>query len=207
MMKFNSEEERKAYNCAKSRRWRERHPEKAKETAKKWLEHNPEKAKKANENWYKNNTEKARKASRERMRQFRNMNPEKAQESVKLWREQNSERNRESSRKRYKRWSELNPKKLATKQRIIRAKRLGAEGSHTTEETDYLLIRQYYMCWNAYCMCDLRTNPKALDHKVSLAKGGSNSIENLQWLCVPCNTRKGTLSVDDWLKREEKRAA
>lgn len=35
------------------------------------------------------------------------------------------------------------------------------------------------------------TSNLAIDHVLARSKGGSNHLENLQLLCVPCNTRKG----------------
>lgn len=38
-----------------------------------------------------------------------------------------------------------------------------------------------------------------LDHRTPVAKGGTNDPENLQVLCRPCNTSKGTKTMDEWL--------
>jgi 5-methylcytosine-specific restriction endonuclease McrA len=35
-----------------------------------------------------------------------------------------------------------------------------------------------------------------IDHKVQLARGGSNDIENLQALCEACNLKKGAVLTD-----------
>lgn len=41
------------------------------------------------------------------------------------------------------------------------------------------------------CLCG-STEKLSIDHIVSVASGGSNEIENLQTLCVPCNSKKGS---------------
>jgi 5-methylcytosine-specific restriction endonuclease McrA len=86
-----------------------------------------------------------------------------------------------------------------------RAKKLGAKGVLIWEELSALLVSQNYLCANLYCRADLRTKPRHTDHKIPLSRGGDNLVENVQWLCAPCNTRKYTLALDVWLAREAKR--
>lgn len=40
-----------------------------------------------------------------------------------------------------------------------------------------------------------------IDHKIPLAKGGSNLEENLHLLCAGCNLSKGSLTVEDYLQK------
>jgi len=68
-----------------------------------------------------------------------------------------------------------------------RAKLLGGGGSHTLEEWETVKQRQNYVC--ALCKRGL---PLTKDHIVSLAKGGSNNIDNIQALCKSCNCRKSS---------------
>lgn len=50
--------------------------------------------------------------------------------------------------------------------------------------------------WNTnpychYCGVELAENESTLDHLIPLARGGSNSLQNLVLACQPCNTWKG----------------
>ena len=54
-----------------------------------------------------------------------------------------------------------------------------------------LLISQKYKC--LYCNCEIShiLNNIHLDHIHPLTKGGTHSINNVQWLCATCNMKKG----------------
>lgn len=43
----------------------------------------------------------------------------------------------------------------------------------------------------------------AIDHIIPIAHGGTNARENLQTLCQPCNSSKGTKSMDEWMGGRE----
>lgn len=50
-----------------------------------------------------------------------------------------------------------------------------------------------------HCMgCGREGVPLALDHTVPVSRGGSNHPMNFMWLCVPCNSSKGTKTWEEW---------
>lgn len=49
---------------------------------------------------------------------------------------------------------------------------------------------------NNLCLCCGASGPLTADHVVPLSSGGSDGIENIQPLCIECNTRKGKKSTD-----------
>lgn len=105
-------------------------------------------------------------------------NPEKRYASVRAWQSRNPEKAKELS---VKGWH------------VRRSRKANAPGSFTSEEVEALLATQGGCC--AYC----RTTDKlSLDHKTPLSRGGSNWIENLQWLCISCNSRKRTRTDDEY---------
>lgn len=75
--------------------------------------------------------------------------------------------------------------------RTRRARLANAEGSFTREEWNLLCER-----YNHQCVCCGATGALHADHIVPIAKGGTNSIENIQPLCGPCNRRKFTKTQD-----------
>lgn len=68
-----------------------------------------------------------------------------------------------------------------------KAKKKGAEGRFTHEEVKRLFVLQDGKC--TVCRCALG-KVYHRDHIVPIALGGSNSIHNIQLLCVSCNTSK-----------------
>lgn len=106
------------------------------------------------------------------------------------------ERNRERRIEQAKQWQKGNKDKVQIRNQNRRARRVGADGSHTLEETNLLLQDQDHKC--ACCGEQLTESNRHLDHIMPLVLGGSNYIENLQWLCQFCNNSKGGRHPDDW---------
>jgi len=41
------------------------------------------------------------------------------------------------------------------------------------------------------CCCNIKRGNMHLDHIIPLSKGGTHSLDNIQWLCATCNLKKG----------------
>jgi len=91
-------------------------------------------------------------------------------------------------------WRSRNRDKVNVFDQNRRARKAGAEGSHTNLEARNILSDQGEMC--AYCGSK---DHMSLDHKVPLCRGGSNLAENLQWLCKSCNSSKGGKTHEEYM--------
>ncbi len=63
-------------------------------------------------------------------------------------------------------------------------------------------VREYVLeKWGRQCAyCGAQNVPLQVEHIQSRAKGGTNRVSNLTVACGPCNTKKGTQLVQDFLK-------
>ena len=136
---------------------------------------------------------------------YRQNNPEKCKQIVRAWYQKNTERNSQTNKKWYKKnlerrkrtvksWRKNNPEKCRCLGARRRALKLNAQGSFTTQE--WLDLKESHgnrclCCGKPECECKL-----TIDHIVPLSKGGSNSIDNLQPLCLSCNSSKHTKTID-----------
>ena len=80
-------------------------------------------------------------------------------------------------------------------------------GRTDLEEMDFLQVssrreaihaRERGLCF--YCLRRFVTRGRVLDHVVPLARGGSNSYQNLVSCCVECNSLKGETAAEDFLR-------
>lgn len=96
-------------------------------------------------------------------------------------------------------YRQAKPEVFATHARNRRSLLKAAEGWHTPQEIEGVMVYQEYQCNN--CFVDI-TNDYHADHIMPLVLGGSNWITNIQLLCPTCNLRKGDLHPDEFANRE-----
>lgn len=124
------------------------------------------------------------------------------------WRKRNLEQQRAQDRqrslKRYrsggksaymKAWRQRNPQKAREFLRASFHKRrvLSHGESFTANEWTVLLAQCGDVC--AYCGAD---GPLTADHRIPLSRGGRNVIENIVPACKSCNSRKHTMTEDEF---------
>lgn len=76
-----------------------------------------------------------------------------------------------------------------------RAKLRGAEGSFSREDVERIYRAQRGRC--PWCQVSLADGFHR-DHRTPLARGGSNTADNLELLCARCNTRKHAKDPIAW---------
>jgi 5-methylcytosine-specific restriction endonuclease McrA len=165
----------------------------ARERMSAWMRLNPDKANEHTANWARNNPERVR----ERQRLWHEANPTAQAKKSLRYRERHPDKVREATRKYVK----DNPDIFRAANARRRARKRNAAGSHTAAEANAMLEDQNYTC--IMCMCDLRENPKHFDHIIPLSRGGSNFIDNMQWLCAACNLRKRNKLPSELSQRAE----
>lgn len=85
-------------------------------------------------------------------------------------------------------------------QKMMNPEISGVEYQHGTlagtEVREYLLAKFKRTC----VYCGAKDTPLNLDHVHPKSRGGSNRVRNLVLACVPCNQKKGSHSVEEFVK-------
>lgn len=142
---------------------------------------------------------------REYQRRYRAANRDKLKAYHREWERNNKDRkhdygkkyraaNADKEREKLRRWREDNPEKWKAQYHNHRASIEGLEGSFTAEEWVQLCAALECRC--ARCGRLATEQELTVDHIAPLSMGGSNYIENIQPLCGPCNSSKGTQTID-----------
>ena len=116
-------------------------------------------------------------------------------EASRRWRTNNPEKKAAMA----KRWRQNNPLTWTVIRKLSKYKRRGALGSHTAKEWEELKA-----LYRGCCLACGMQEPFAHlgyphlteDHVIPITKGGTNYIENIQPLCLRCNSTKGTQTTD-----------
>lgn len=142
--------------------------------------------------------------------------PERAREAMRRWRAAHPAEHAEDSRTYYERNREKrlvkmaqyhaeHPEVVRAKSQAYRARKAEAEGRFGSAE--WLTLVELYGGRCAYCGA---AGPLEADHRIPLARGGSNEIENILPACRRCNARKHLMTEAEFRARladEEGRAS
>lgn len=196
-----------AYNREYLRKWRKANPEKVREQERrksktesykarkktysktyvpKWREANRERSREHSRNYAQAHREQVREKSNRHYRE----NRERYAELNRQWRESNRERVRENNR----RWQLANPENRKARTQARRARIKNVPGRYKARE--WLDLKAFY---DYTCLACHKREPEIKltpDHVKPIAKGGSNSIDNIQPLCLSCNQKKHVKEVD-----------
>ena len=144
---------------------------------------------------------------REYGRDWMKRNPEKAREAMRRWRQRHPDEHKvardgydathpESANARRKRYRQSHPEVRRVIDQVRRARVAGAGGKYTAREWADLVLRYHGAC--AYCGA---VGPLQPDHRIPLAVGGSNLIENILPACGRCNRWKHLMSEAEFRDR------
>jgi hypothetical protein len=168
----NASLERKEQKRLANKKYGNSHKKEASARSRKWEKDNPERRREIDKKW-------------------RDDNPQKIREKNRNYKTKHAERLAPIAIERTLQWRTNNPEKVLENGRkgshVRRARKYKSGGSYTNDQIRELLKQQDWTC--IYCSSSLREK-RELDHIMPLARGGSNDIANLQWLCSPCNRKK-----------------
>jgi 5-methylcytosine-specific restriction endonuclease McrA len=132
-------------------------------------------------------------------------NPEKAREAMRRWRKNHPDKHAAESRERYardpkkvQRITDASPNRAAVRRAMAHRRRGRLRGAPSFSATEWIALVAIYGGRCAYCG---EIRPLQIDHRVPIARGGSNMIENILPACGPCNQRKATLTEEEFRAR------
>jgi 5-methylcytosine-specific restriction endonuclease McrA len=164
----------KSRSNATSSAWREANKQRFREYQAAWLDANRERKRETDAAWAR-------------------ANPDNVRQRVAAWRKANPDRARAATEK----WQKANPEAVRIHSHTRRARTEKNGGKLSRNITKLLMSEQAGKC--ACCLVDLSISGHHLDHFMPLALGGTNTDDNIQLLCKPCNSGKGAKHPLDWM--------
>jgi 5-methylcytosine-specific restriction endonuclease McrA len=167
--------------CAKTRSiaWSKANPDKVKVSSAAWKKANSEKIKEADKNRYASNPE----IGRAKSAAWRIKNQDSAKARHAAW----YAANRDKRKANVAAWKIANPDVVRIHWQNYRARKRSSGGKLSNGLAEKLFSLQKGKC--ACCKKPLGNNYH-LDHIMPLARGGSNTDDNIQLLRQPCNLQK-----------------
>ena len=193
----------KACEIEYRRRWYKKNAEEVKAKSREWHAANRQKAIEKSRNYYQTNKERLSKQNQE----WREAHKAKTSEYGRDWYSRNRARvldmarkyrtaNREKISAKDRRYKQANPERIRANNVKRKAVKRNAEGHFTPADIRALLKAQRGRC--VYCQADI-IDCYTVDHMTPLSRGGSNWPDNLQLLCVSCNSSKHDKTHDEYL--------
>lgn len=175
------------------------HPETSRAAVRRWRERNPDKARDGFKRWYEANKD----YNLQRVLDWRRDNPEAWRALQARWRD--TDERREDARLRSAEWRQENPdlvaEWVAANADKILAKRHRRRARKNAAPVEKVDLRALWVSQCGICaLCGERIDDslpwpdpmsRSLDHRIPLARGGSHTRENLQYVHLVENLRKG----------------
>lgn len=120
--------------------------------------------------------------------------PEKRREFKKRYRANHWEKVSAYERAKSKEYRKTHRREMAHRQARRRALVRNAPGTHDVDQWEKLVE----LCGNKCVACDDHKDKPTCDHIIPLSWGGSDSLDNVQPLCLRCNAKKQDLYAADY---------
>ena len=128
-----------------------------------------------------------------RIAKWRAAHPEK----VRAYNRKHEKSHRQERRAYLREWRRANPERDRACIEGRRARRQGSPGAFSAGDVRMMLRNQKGRCW--WCGCVMA--PYTVDHRIALAKGGTNDPGNLVLACGSCNSSKHTRTPEEFAGR------
>jgi hypothetical protein len=192
----------KAKACARSARWRARHPEQVKAYLVKWRAEHSDEVKAYDIQWRRDHPE-HREARKVRDAAYRAAHVEEHKAYASKWNRDHPEMaalakakwqrdHPEKCKARNAKWCRANPEKKAAERQRHYALKLNAPVNDLTVSQWADRVTEYNGCC-AYCLKP--SDNLTQDHMTPLSRGGSHTLSNVIPACLSCNCRKGTKTL------------
>ncbi len=190
-------------NRQHQKNYHERHKRKINARKRKWRRANYLK----NTNYYRNYYRQHKDAMRETNKRWRSRNRVKVRKAQRrrYWADpvrycgyakKYAPRFPEVVRKRGREYAKNNPEKIRVLLHQRRARIEKADGRFTHQEWRELCTSYKWLC--GYCETKLTIKTASPDHRIPLARGGTNYIQNIIPSCLPCNLRKHAKTEEEF---------
>lgn len=196
----------RAVNKKNTHNWYQENKEHVAEYGKQYRLDNAERIAGYNKHYYWDNLERERKRTRESHIRYQprvlRYNREYVRKNRNIVRAQHNKRHahRMQNDLEYRLRSQISHKKGKARRR---AREVSAEGTHTAEDIRQQIRSQTDKQGHLYCWwCgNVIEGAYHLDHRIALAKGGSNGADNLVISCPTCNLSKQDKTPGEWAGR------